>query len=283
MKIVRFTESGRTRIGKLSGDRVIDLSGVAGVTDSMRHMLSVLNTLRPALEAVSAPAYPLDQVRLETPINDPQKFLAIGLNYKAHSEEARAAGIPIPTSQLWFNKQVSCLTGPYDPIIYPNVVEQLDYEIELGVVIGQRCRNVKAQDARAVIAGYLVTNDVSARDWQKRSPTFTLGKSFDSHGPIGPWLTTADEIADPLKLEMRLSVNGQTRQKMTTGDMIYDIYQQIEYLSTVMTLEPGDILATGTPSGVGVALGKLLEVGDVVRAEIDQLGHIENRVMAEQV
>ncbi|MFI8374267.1 fumarylacetoacetate hydrolase family protein [Pseudomonas helleri] len=283
MKIVRFTESGRTRIGKLSGDRVIDLSGVAGVTDSMRHMLSVLNTLRPALEAVSAPAYPLDQVRLETPINDPQKYLAIGLNYKAHSEEARAAGIPIPTSQLWFNKQVSCLTGPYDPIIYPNVVEQLDYEIELGVVIGQRCRNVKAQDARAVIAGYLVTNDVSARDWQKRSPTFTLGKSFDSHGPIGPWLTTADEIADPLKLEMRLSVNGQTRQKMTTGDMIYDIYQQIEYLSTVMTLEPGDILATGTPSGVGVALGKLLEVGDVVRAEIDQLGHIENRVMAEQV
>ena len=283
MKIVRFTESGRTRIGKLSGDRVIDLSGVAGVTDSMRHMLSVLNTLRPALEAVSAPAYPLDQVRLETPINDPQKYLAIGLNYKAHSEEARAAGIPIPTSRLWFNKQVSCLTGPYDPIIYPNVVEQLDYEIELGVVIGQRCRNVKAQDARAVIAGYLVTNDVSARDWQKRSPTFTLGKSFDSHGPIGPWLTTADEIADPLKLEMRLSVNGQTRQKMTTGDMIYDIYQQIEYLSTVMTLEPGDILATGTPSGVGVALGKLLEVGDVVRAEIDQLGHIENRVMAEQV
>lgn len=283
MKIVRFTESGRTRIGKLSGDRVIDLSGVAGVTDSMRHMLSVLGTLRPALEAVSAPAYPLDQVRLETPINDPQKYLAIGLNYKAHAEEARAAGIPIPTSQLWFNKQVSCLTGPYDPIIYPNVVEQLDYEIELGVVIGQRCRNVKAQDARAVIAGYLVTNDVSARDWQKRSPTFTLGKSFDSHGPIGPWLTTADEIADPLKLEMRLSVNGQTRQKMTTGDMIYDIYQQIEYLSTVMTLEPGDILATGTPSGVGVALGKLLEVGDVVRAEIDQLGHIENRVMAEQV
>ena len=196
MKIVRFTESGRTRIGKLSGDRVIDLSGVAGVTDSMRHVLSVLNTLRPALEAVSAPAYPLDQVRLETPINDPQKYLAIGLNYKAHAEEARAAGIPIPTSQLWFNKQVSCLTGPYDPIIYPNVVEQLDYEIELGVVIGQRCRNVKAQDARAVIAGYLVTNDVSARDWQKRSPTFTLGKSFDSHGPIGH---KVDHTADVLR------------------------------------------------------------------------------------
>ena len=279
MKIVRFTESGRTRIGKLSGDRVIDLSGVAGVTDSMRHMLSVLNTLRPALEAVSAPAYPLDQVRLETPINDPQKYLAIGLNYKAHSEEARAAGIPIPTSQLWFNKQVSCLSGPYDPIQFPSAVKQLDYEIELGVVIGQRCRNVKASDARAVIAGYLVTNDVSARDWQQRSPTFTLGKSFDSHGPVGPWLTTDDEIKDPLALNMRLTVNGEERQNMSTGDMIYDIYQQIAYLSTVMTLEPGDILATGTPSGVGVALGKLLQVGDVVRAEIEQLGHIENRVV----
>ena len=281
MKIVRFTESGRTRIGKLSGDRVNDLSGVAGVTDSMRHMLSVLNTLRPALEAVSAPAYPLDQVRLETPINDPQKYLAIGLNYKAHSEEARAAGIPIPTSQLWFNKQVSCLTGPYDPIIYPNVVEQLDYEIELGVVIGQRCRNVKAQDARAVIAGYLVTNDVSARDWQKRSPTFTLGKSFDSHGPIGPWITTADEIADPHALQMNLWVNGEPRQSASTGGMIYTIWEQIHELSQVMTLEPGDLIATGTCANVGIALGKFLQPGDVVRVEIAHLGHIENTVAEE--
>lgn len=280
MKFVRFTEAGRTRIGKLDGNRVVDLSGIPGVIDSMRHLLGRLTELRPALEAADAPAYPLSAVRLENPVNDPQKYLAIGLNYKAHAEEARAAGIPIPTSQLWFNKQVSCLTGPYDPILFPSAVKQLDYEIELGVVIGQRCRNVKASDARAVIAGYLVTNDVSARDWQHRSPTFTLGKSFDSHGPVGPWLTTGDEIDDPLALEMRLSVNGEERQRMTTGDMIYDIYEQIEYLSTVMTLEPGDILATGTPAGVGVALGKLLQVGDVVRAEIDNLGYIENRVTA---
>lgn len=280
MKFVRFTEAGRTRIGKLDGNRVVDLSGIPGVIDSMRHLLGRLTELRPVLEAANAPAYPLSAVRLENPVNDPQKYLAIGLNYKAHAEEARAAGIPIPTSQLWFNKQVSCLTGPYDPILFPSAVKQLDYEIELGVVIGQRCRNVKASDARAVIAGYLVTNDVSARDWQHRSPTFTLGKSFDSHGPVGPWLTTDDEIDDPLALEMRLSVNGEERQRMTTGDMIYDIYEQIEYLSTVMTLEPGDILATGTPAGVGVALGKLLQVGDVVRAEIDNLGYIENRVTA---
>lgn len=279
MKIVRFTENGRTRIGKLQGDHVVDLSPVPGVRDSMRQLLGRLGELRPALEAAVTPAYSLAAVRLENPINDPQKYLAIGLNYKAHAEEARAAGIPIPTSQLWFNKQVSCLAGPYDPIQFPSVVKQLDYEIELGVVIGQRCRNVKASDARAVIAGYLVTNDVSARDWQQRSPTFTLGKSFDSHGPVGPWLTTDDEIKDPLALNMRLTVNGEERQNMSTGDMIYDIYQQIAYLSTVMTLEPGDILATGTPSGVGVALGKLLQVGDVVRAEIEQLGHIENRVV----
>jgi 2-keto-4-pentenoate hydratase/2-oxohepta-3-ene-1,7-dioic acid hydratase in catechol pathway len=202
------------------------------------------------------------------------------MNYKAHAEEARAAGIPTPTSQLWFNKQVSCLNGPYDPIEFPAVVEKLDYEIELGVVIGKRCRRVRAGDARSVIAGYLVVNDVSARDWQHRSPTFTLGKSFDTHGPVGPWLTTDDEIADPMALEMVLTVNGEERQRMMTSGMIYNIGDQIEYLSTVMTLEPGDILATGTPPGVGMATGRLLRPGDVVRAEIQGLGFIENTVVA---
>lgn len=280
MKLVRFTENGRTRIGKLVGNAVIDLSGIDGVGSSMRQLLGDLPQLRATLDSVAAPAFPLAAVRLENPVNDPQKYLAIGLNYKAHAEEARAAGVPIPTSQLWFNKQVSCLTGPYDPIEFPAVVDKLDYEIELGVVIGQRCRHVKAEEARAVIAGYLVTNDVTSRDWQQRSPTFTLGKSFDTHGPIGPWLTTDDEVADPLALEMVLQVNGEERQRMTTGDMIHDIYEQIAYLSCVMTLEPGDILATGTPAGVGVASGRLLQVGDVVRAEISGLGYIENRVVA---
>jgi 2-keto-4-pentenoate hydratase/2-oxohepta-3-ene-1,7-dioic acid hydratase in catechol pathway len=224
--------------------------------------------------------FALNAVKLEAPVNDPQKYLAIGLNYKAHAEEAKAAGVPIPTSQLWFNKQVSCITGPYDPIEYPGVIEKLDYEIELGVIIGKRCRHVSAADARPVIAGYFVTNDVTSRDWQSRSPTFTLGKSFDTHGPIGPWIVTDDEIADPHALEMMLTVNGEERQRKSTGDMIYDIYAQIEYLTTVMTLEPGDILATGTPEGIGMAIGKLLKVGDVVRAEISGLGHIENRVIA---
>jgi 2-keto-4-pentenoate hydratase/2-oxohepta-3-ene-1,7-dioic acid hydratase in catechol pathway len=281
MKLARFTEGGKTRFGKILDGHVVDLSGIEGVGSSMRQLLENLPKLRASLDAAQGPVYSLQSVKLEVPVNDPQKFLAIGMNYKAHAEEARAAGIPIPTSQFWFNKQVSCLSGPYDPIEFPSVVEKLDYEIELGVVIGRRCRRVKAVQARSVIAGYLVANDISARDWQHRSPTFTLGKSFDTHGPVGPWLTTDDEIPDPLALEMVLTVNGEERQRMTTGDMIYNIYDQIEYLSTVMTLAPGDILATGTPAGVGAATGRLLKAGDVVRAEIERLGYIENRVVAE--
>lgn len=281
MKLARFTQGGRTRIGKVVGDDIVDVSGVRGVAQSMRDLIANLPMLRPALEEATGPRFPIDAIKLEAPIHDPQKYLAIGLNYKAHAEEARAAGIPIPTSQLWFNKQVSCITGPYDPIELPKVSEKLDYEVELGVVIGRRCRHVKASEARSVIAGYLVTNDVSARDWQHRSPTFTLGKSFDTHGPIGPWLTTDDEIEDPHELMMVLTVNGEERQRHSTNDMIYDIFQQIEYLSTVMTLEPGDILATGTPEGVGAATGRFLNAGDVVRVDIEKLGAIENRVVAE--
>lgn len=281
MKLARFTQGGTTRIGKVVGDAVVDLSAVIGRQASMRAVLAELEQLRPALNAHDGPTYALADVVLEAPIADPQKFLGIGMNYKEHAEEARANGIPIPTSQLWFNKQVSCITGPYHPVEKPAASEKMDYEIELGVVIGRRCRHVKRADARAVIAGYLVVNDVSARDWQHRSPTFTLGKSFDTHGPIGPWITTDDEIADPLALDMVLSVNGEVRQHHRTNDMIYDIYDQIEYLSTVMTLEPGDILATGTPAGVGAANNRFLAVGDVMRLEIEGLGHIENAIVAD--
>jgi 2-keto-4-pentenoate hydratase/2-oxohepta-3-ene-1,7-dioic acid hydratase in catechol pathway len=282
MKIVRFTENGKTSFGKLVDEEyIVDLSRLSGIGSSMRQLLNDLPQLRASLVAADGPMVPRKAVKLDAPVNDPQKFLGIGMNYKAHAEEARAAGIQIPTSQLWFNKQVSCINGPYDPIEAPAVVEKLDYEIELGVVIGCRCRRVSAASARSVIAGYMVINDVSARDWLHRSPTFTLGKSFDTHGPTGPWLSTDDEVQDPLALEMVLTVNGEERQRMTTGDMIYNIYEQIEYLSTVMTLEPGDILATGTPSGVGAASGRFLKPGDIVRAEISGLGFLENRVIAE--
>jgi 2-keto-4-pentenoate hydratase/2-oxohepta-3-ene-1,7-dioic acid hydratase in catechol pathway len=134
-----------------------------------------------------------------------------------------------------------------------------------------------------VVAGYFVANDLTARDWQLESPTFTLGKSFDTHGPIGPWITTADEIVDPHDLKMRLWVNDDLRQNQNTGMMIYNIWQQIHHLSQVMTLEPGDLIATGTCANVGIALGKFLQPGDVVRVEIEKLGHIENRVIEEPI
>lgn len=282
MKLVRFTAQGRTRIGKVEGHQVIDLSDVIGVETSMRQVIRDLPQRRAALEGVNGPAYPLADVRLEAPIHDPQKFLGIGMNYRKHAEEARLAGIPIPESQLWFNKQVSCIVGPFDEVEKPQASDKMDYEIELGVVIGTRCRHIAAKDAASVIAGYLIVNDVSARDWLHKSPTFTLGKSFDTFGPIGPWLTTADEIADPLALEMKLYINDELRQHSLSGDMIYNLHQQIEYLSTVMTLEPGDILATGTPSGIGAPKGLFLKPGDVMRLEIEGLGKIENPVIAER-
>jgi 2-keto-4-pentenoate hydratase/2-oxohepta-3-ene-1,7-dioic acid hydratase in catechol pathway len=281
MKLCRFVESNRTRIGRIVDGEVIDLSVFPGVTGSMREFIAELPSRRAAIESADGPRFSMNRVRLAAPINDPQKYLAIGMNYKAHADEAAAAGHPVPTSQLWFNKQTSCINGPYDIVRIPNVSDKIDYEAELAFVIGRRCRRVSAKEARQFIAGYMVANDVSVRDWQLRSPTFTLGKSFDTHGPIGPWLTTDDEIADPHALNMWLTVNGEERQRTSTADMIYNIYAQIEYLSTAMTLEPGDIIATGTPSGVGIARNQFLKAGDVVRVEIDKLGAIENQFLPE--
>ncbi|MFD6134961.1 fumarylacetoacetate hydrolase family protein [Isoptericola sp. NPDC060257] len=288
MKLARFrVGDGPVRLGRVDGDvtdaaslTVTDVSDVAGT--SLRAILPDLGAGREAVARASGETYALSGVVLEAPVDDPQKYLGIGMNYAAHAEEARQAGIPVPTSQLWFNKQVSCIVGPRAGIVKPDVSDELDYEIELAVVIGKRCKHVAAADARSVIAGYMVANDVSVRDWlQKRSPTFTLGKSFDTHGPLGPWLTTDDEVHDPLDLGMRLTVNGEVRQDWRTDDMIDDVYEQIAYLTQVMTLEPGDVLATGTPSGIGAPTGRFLKVGDVVRAEIEGLGALENTIVPE--
>jgi 2-keto-4-pentenoate hydratase/2-oxohepta-3-ene-1,7-dioic acid hydratase in catechol pathway len=281
MKLCRFTANDTTRIGKIVGDRVVDLSAIAGVTVSMRALLADYEVLKPALEAATGPVFPLTDVVLEAPINDPQKFLAIGMNYQKHADEAAAAGIPMPKFQLWFNKQVSCINGPYGAIELPKVSDRLDYEAEMAFVIGKRCHDVSEAEALSVVAGYMVGNDVTIRDWQLRSQTYTMGKSFDTHGPLGPWITTADEIADPYALTIHLQVNGQERQRSSTGDMIYSIAAQIAHLSTAMTLEPGDVILTGTPSGVGIADNFFLKDGDVVRVEVDGLGFIENRVVAE--
>lgn len=285
MRIARFSYNNTTTIGVVKGDRVVELSRILpGAPDRVRDVLAGGRDLLARIEAGLAQAgdgHPLAEVRLEAPIPDPQKYLAIGMNYQDHADEAARAGVPVPKNQLWFNKQVSCITGPFDPIYKPRVENKMDYEGELGVVIGKRCRYVSLEQAAEVVGGYFVANDVTGREWQFQSPTFTLGKSFDSHGPTGPWITTADEIDDPHALELRLFVNGELRQKQSTGKMIYNIWQQIHHLSQVMTLEPGDLIATGTCANVGIALGKFLQPGDVVRVEIDKLGHIENTVAAE--
>jgi 2-keto-4-pentenoate hydratase/2-oxohepta-3-ene-1,7-dioic acid hydratase in catechol pathway len=223
---------------------------------------------------------PLAEVRLEAPVERPPKFLAIGLNYADHVAES---GLEAPKFPTFFNKQSTCVTGPYDAIHLPSVSDRLDYEGELGFVIGTRSRHVPRGRAAEVIAGYLVVNDVSVRDWQFRAPTMTLGKSFDTHGPIGPWIVTPDEIGDPHALRLRTWVNGELRQDSSTKHLIYDCYSQVETLSTVFTLEPGDVVSTGTPAGVGAARRppQFLKAGDVVRIEIEGIGWIENRVVPE--
>jgi len=217
---------------------------------------------------------------LLAPIPRPPKFLAIGLNYMDHIKET---GIEAPAFPVFFNKQTTCVIGPGEAIHRPRVSTLLDYEGELGIVIGRRCRHVPLARALDVVAGYVVVNDVTVRDWQLRSPTMTMGKSFDTHGPIGPWLVTADEIPDPQALGIRTWVNGALLQDGSTRDMVYSCAQQIEHLSTAFTLEPGDIISTGTPAGVGIVRKPpvLLKAGDVVRVEIERVGALENPVIEE--
>jgi len=283
VKLLRFADGAKARLGVLGGDQITALDGLR---ERFPTMLSIIEAGHPALDAIAAETrngggtIALNDVRLLAPVERPGKYLAIGMNYRKHIEEAKRLGVPTPTQQLWFNKQTTCLAGPYDDID-PGVTEQLDYEVELGVVIGKPAKRVTEADARNHVFGYFVANDVSARDWQRHSPTFTMGKSFDTHGPIGPWIVTADEVADPHGLRVRCSVNGELRQDAETSELIYNIWQQIAYLSTAFTLEPGDLIATGTPSGVGVARQPpvFLKPGDVVRCEVDGIGAIENRVI----
>lgn len=284
MKLLRFEKDGRPQLGVFHGEAIIPLDALR---EEFPTILSIIDGGTRALDrirdhvAASREVVPLSSVRLLAPIERPGKYLAIGMNYKKHVEEAAKLGVPAPKQQLWFNKQTSCIAGPFDDID-PGVTESLDYEVELGAVIGKTAKRVSEADAREHVFGYFVANDVSARDWQFHSPTFTMGKSFDTHGPIGPWIVTADEIRDPHQLKLRCWVNGQLRQESDTSQMIYNMWQQIAYLSTAFTLEPGDLLATGTPEGVGAGMNpqQFLKTGDVVRCEIDGIGAIENKVVA---
>jgi 2-keto-4-pentenoate hydratase/2-oxohepta-3-ene-1,7-dioic acid hydratase in catechol pathway len=283
MKLVRFnTGDGIARIGVVRGERVVALDDMAVEFPTVRSIIEGgAGTLHKLTRFVAASpnTVPLKDMRLLAPVERPGKYLAIGMNYQKHLEEAARIGVAAPKQQLWFNKQTSCISGPHDDID-PGVTEKLDYEVELGVVIGTPAKGVREADARSHVFGYFIANDVSARDWQFHSPTFTVGKSFDTHGPIGPWIVTADEIPDPHSLRLQCFVNGEVRQASDTGQMIFNIWQQIAYLSTAFTLESGDLLATGTPEGVGVGMEppRFLQPGDVVRCEIERIGVIENHV-----
>jgi 2-keto-4-pentenoate hydratase/2-oxohepta-3-ene-1,7-dioic acid hydratase in catechol pathway len=286
LKLVTFTHQGATRIGVVTGDAVIDLS--VATPEIPREMTAFLAAGNAAMDRARSAAInsrhliQLTQVKLEAPIMAPPEFLAAGVNYADH---VREVGMDVPQYAVFFNKQSTCVNGPYDPIHLPRVSQALDYEGELGFVIGRRCRHVPRERAREVIAGYLVVNDVSVRDWQFRTPTVTIGKSFDTHGPIGPWILTADEVPDPHVLDLRTMVNGEVRQHSNTKNLIFDCFALIETLSTAFTLKPGMIVSTGTPSGVAIGFKppRFLKAGDIVRIEIESIGHLENRVVDEPV
>jgi 2-keto-4-pentenoate hydratase/2-oxohepta-3-ene-1,7-dioic acid hydratase in catechol pathway len=282
MKLVTFTEGGHTRVGAIVGRDIVDAAGVSRIPSDMQAVLAVG---RPALDAIAelvegrARRIPLAEVALEAPVK-PSKYLAVSLNYADHIIET---GKETPEFPTFFNKQISCITGPGTAIHRPRVSRKLDYEGELAFVIGRRCRHVPKQRAQAVIGGYMAANDVSVRDWQIRSHTWTLGKSFDTHGPIGPWIVTPDEVGNPHALDVKTWVNDALRQSFNTQHMIFDCFDLVEYLSTVMTLEPGDIISTGTSSGVGVMMQPrgYLKPGDVVTVEIEKIGALTNRVVDE--
>ncbi|MFM7348801.1 MAG: fumarylacetoacetate hydrolase family protein [Erythrobacter sp.] len=225
-------------------------------------------------------AIPLRQVRLEAPVPRPGKIFAIGLNYADHIAET---GRATPTSQTWFTKAQTSVNGPYDPILIARGADTTDHEAELVAIIGAGGKHIAAADAPAAVFGYTVGNDISERAWQYASPQWALGKSFDTHAPMGPWIVTADEIGDPHALGVRCLVNGEERQSSNTRHLIFDVWSLVAHLSAAMTLEPGDCLFTGTPAGVGTARVPpvYLKPGDVVRTEIDRIGHIEGVMVAE--
>jgi 2-keto-4-pentenoate hydratase/2-oxohepta-3-ene-1,7-dioic acid hydratase in catechol pathway len=279
MKLATFTASGWTRIGVVVGGHILDVTAVdRGLPHDMVDLISggeaALSRIRAALN--DAPRHSLESVMLEAPLRRPPK----SLNYADHIAET---GSQTPTIPIVFNKQSTCVVGPGANIVKPKVSDQIDYEAELCVVIGKPCRAVDRTQAPGVIFGYCVGNDVSVRDWQRRSPTMMMGKSFDTHGPMGPWITTADEVADPHALDIQCWVDGELRQSSNTRHLIFNCYDIIEHLTTAFTLEPGDVIFTGTTSGVGVAMNpqRFLTDGARVRVEIEGLGVLENRVRAE--
>jgi 2-keto-4-pentenoate hydratase/2-oxohepta-3-ene-1,7-dioic acid hydratase in catechol pathway len=274
-----MSADGSVRVAELeeSFETLLDLgSGPSSATDFICSLPQFAERVE---QAASSGQIAVADVTLLPPIPRPSKFFAVGLNYADHAAES---GVETPEFPVVFAKMPSAIIGPFGEIWRPRVSTALDYEGELGFVIGKRCRHVSREQAGEVIAGYTIINDVSVRDWQWRSPQWTLGKSFDTHAPMGPCLVTSDQI-DPHNLSIRTLVNASPRQEANTRDLIFDCFALVEHLSQVCTLEPGDLVATGTPGGVGAVENppRYLAPGDVVRVEIEGIGAIENQVVEE--
>jgi 2-keto-4-pentenoate hydratase/2-oxohepta-3-ene-1,7-dioic acid hydratase in catechol pathway len=284
MKLATFSRQSRHSVGVVVDDTIIDLadpsSGLPG--DMLALLESGAEALAQArrLASRSATRIPLADVKIEAPIRRPPKILAVGLNYAGHIRETGATRPQVP---VIFNKQSTAVVGPGDPIVIPPESSSVDYEGELALVIGVRCRRVSRARAPQVVAGLTICNDVSVRDWQKRTATMTMGKSWDTHCPLGPYLVTLDEIEDPQSLHLVTLVNDEIRQRASTAEMVFDCWDLIAHLSTAFTLEPGDVISTGTPAGVGMAMSpqRWLRPGDRVSIEIDRIGVLSNPVAAE--
>lgn len=290
MKLITFEHEGQTRVGTLHNEEVIDFESAWGdrgpapisLLELLRGGSAALGEARAVDAAASKSArLPLKSVQLLSPLPRPPKVLCVGLNYRDHAEET---GQPIPKIPIFFTKPANSVIGPQAPIVLPIDSDQVDYEAELVVVIGSRCRRADPAKAREAIVGYTIMNDVSARDWQFRTSQWFIGKTFDTFAPMGPALVTADEVGDPHVLDVSLRLNGNVMQRSNTRNLIFGVADLVAELSRVMTLEPGDVIATGTPGGVGFARKPpvFLRPGDNVDISIGGVGTLSNPVVAER-
>lgn len=278
MKLLRYGPLGQEKPGVLDAQgQMRDLSMLIDDFTPRRLSPATLQALQ-AIDLSRLPVVP-EGVRLGAPVAGVRQFMAIGLNYRRHAAEA---GMELPQEPVVFNKALTSLAGPDDDVPMPEGAQAMDWEVELGVVIGTKAQRVPVDQALLHVAGYCLANDVSERDWQaKRSGQWVKGKSFDGFGPIGPWLVTADELPDPQSIELSLAVNGQRRQHSSTADMIFNVAEIVSHLSQFMTLLPGDVIVTGTPSGVGLGMKppQFLQRGDVMTLDGGVLGRQRQRVI----
>ena len=282
MKLVNFLFKGEKNVGALVDDGVCSFKSISDkYSISMLEFIEQIHELSPEVSNFidsNPEVIPLSEIEFLPVIERPGKVLAVGLNYKDHAKET---GMDLPEVPMIFTKQSTSVLGHQGEIHKPKVSDAVDYEGEMAFVIGKKCRHVSKEEALDVIAGVTICNDVSVRDWQIASPTFTMGKSFDTHCPIGPYIVTMDEISDIHNLKIKTYVNDELRQNSCTDQLIFDCFDLIEHITKAFTLEPGDIIATGTSSGVGVVLGKYLIPNDVVRIELENVGTLENKVILE--